>query len=403
MRIPGFSFLERRQMSDAVQGFPATWRRYTSDTRSRLLLGIAAMVLLVVLVALYGVLAPGTKRPDLPVPVQVAKAGERYVVVREQTIGTVLANSTVQLTAQVEGRLLSAEFREGQIVHRGDILFRIDPRPFQAQLQQAVAMLGRDRAQLVAAQNNKRRYAALIAQNAASAQQRDDAAAAADALAATVRADEASVALAQLNLDYTVIRSPIDGKTGPILVQPGNLVSVQGATSLVVITQFQPVKVSFSLPQADMPRLEAQAAKQRLFVSVQMHGAPETARTASVDFTSNAVDDKTGTLELRATFANADGVLVPGQLVDVAVTLAEIPRAVVVPSNAVNQGPTGRYVYVVNHAGRAEMREVTVLNDDTKLAAVAGRLKKGETVITDGQMQVAPGKLVEVARAHHKP
>jgi multidrug efflux system membrane fusion protein len=390
-------------MSDAVQGFPATWRRYSSDARTRLIAGIIAIVLLVAgAAAAISYFSTPAKRPDVPAPVLVARVIEKRIVVREQTIGTILANATVQLTAQVEGRLLSAEFKEGQIVHRGDILFRIDPRPFQAQVQQAAAMLGRDRAQLVAAQNNKRRYAALIAQNAASAQQRDDAAAAADALAATVRADEANVALAQLNLGYTVIRSPIDGKTGPILVQPGNLVSAQASTPLVVITQFQPVKVSFALPQADLPRVQAQAAKQRLFATVQVHGAAETTRTASVDFTSNAVDDKTGTLELRATFANADGVLVPGQLVDVAVELSEIPRATAVPSNAVNQGPTGRYVYVVNHAGRAEMRPVTVLNDDGKLAAVTGKLTKGDVVVTDGQMLVAPGKMVEIAKQHHK-
>jgi multidrug efflux system membrane fusion protein len=388
-------------MSDAVQGFPASWRRYSSDARTRLIAGIVAIVLLVGgVAAAIAYFSGSAKKPEIPAPVLVARVSERHIVMREQTIGTILANSTVQLTAQIEGRLLSAEFKEGQIVHRGDILFRIDPRPFQAQLQQAQATLGRDRAQLVAAQNNKRRYAALIAQGAASAQQRDDAAAAANALAATVRADEASVALAQLNLAYAVIRSPIDGKTGPILVQPGNLVSSQAGTTLVVITQFQPVKVSFALPQADLPRVQSQAAKQRLFATVQVHGAAQTSRTAAVDFTSNAVDDKTGTIELRATFANADGVLVPGQLVDVAVALGEIPQATTVPSNAVNQGPTGRYVYVVNHAGRAEMRPVMVLNDDGTNAAVRGKLKKGDIVITDGQMLVAPGKMVEIAKQH---
>jgi multidrug efflux system membrane fusion protein len=386
-------------MTDTVQGFPATLRRYTSEPRTRLLLGIGGIVALLLIAAALGVFS-GRSKPQLPPPaVNVAQAGERHVVIKEQTIGTILANATVQLTAQVEGRLLSAEFKEGQIVHRGDILFRIDPRPFQAQLQQAAATLGRDRAQLVSAQNNKKRYATLIAQGAASAQQRDEAAATANALAATVKADEAMVALANLNLGYTVIRSPIDGKTGPILVQPGNLVSAQGAAPLVVITQFQPVKVSFSLPQVDLPRLQAQAAKQRLFATVQVHGAT-TSRTAEVDFTSNAVDDKTGTIELRATFANADGVLVPGQLVDVAVALSEIPKAVVVPSNAVNQGPTGRYVYVVDRDHNAQMLPVTVLNDDGQTAAISGKLKKGDIVITDGQMQVAPGKPVDIVKTH---
>ncbi len=390
-------------MTDAVQGFPGSLRRYVAEPRTRLIVGIVGIVALVALVAAIVTLWPTPKKHEVAASVLVAHVMQKHIVVREQTIGTILANSTVQLTAQIEGRLLSAEFKEGQIVHRGDILFRIDPRPFQAQLQQAMATLGRDRAQQVSAQNDKVRYATLMAQGAASAQQRDQAAATANALAATVKADEATVSMAQLNLNYAVIRSPIDGKTGPILVQPGNLVSAQAASPLVVITQFQPVKVSFALPQADLPRVQAQAARQKLFASVQVHGAPETSRTASVDFTSNAVDDKTGTIELRATFANADGFLVPGQLVDVGVALSDIPNATVVPSNAVNVGPTGRYVYVVSRAGKAEMRPVTVLNDDGKLAAVSGALRKGEVVITDGQMLVAPGKTVEVSKAHRKP
>jgi multidrug efflux system membrane fusion protein len=395
MRLSDLSF-GSRTMTDAVHSFRSA-QGFMSDSRVRLIVGIGgiAVLLLLAFFVLPRLFGASEKPHRPPPPVLVAKVQQQNIVIREQTIGTIVANATVQLTPQIEGRLLSAEFQEGQLVKRGDILFRIDPRPFQAQLQQAQATLARDRAQFASAQNDKRRYSLLMAQGAASAQQRDQAVAAANALAATVKADEAMVALNQLNLDYAVIRSPIDGKTGPILVQPGNLVSSTSGT-LVVITQIQPVKVSFALPQADLPKIQEQARAGKLSASVQMHGAPQTRRSATVDFTSNAVDPKTGTLELRATFANEDSVLVPGQLVDVSVALGQFAGVPVVPSKAVNIGPQGSYIYVVNRAGNAEMRTVTVLNDDGTHAALKGRIRPGEEVITDGQMLVMPGATVAI-------
>jgi multidrug efflux system membrane fusion protein len=401
MQIPRPA-LSSQNFKEAAQDIPGTVRRASSDPVGRLILGIAGVVLLIGVVwYFFGSSKPEEKKRP-PAPVLIARVMEKSVTVQEPAIGTVVANATVQLTPQVEGRLFSAEFKEGQIVKRGDILFRIDPRPFDAAVQQAEATLARDQAQLMAAQNDKTRYAALFAQKAVSASQRDQAVASANALAATVKADRALLAVAQLNREYAVIRSPIDGKTGPILVQPGNLVSASGgigataASPLVVITQFQPVKVSFALPQSDLPRIEAQAAKDKLTATVQVHGAPETMRKAKVDFTSNAVDDKTGTIELRATFPNADSMLVPGQLVDVAVSLADLEHVPVVPSSAVNEGPNGRYVYVIGKGDKAEMRPVTVLNDDGKVAALQGKIKPGERVVTDGQMRVVPGGAVVI-------
>lgn len=386
MRIAGLSL--RSPSSGYLTGFSEL------NSRTRLLIGILGIVG-VVLWAWYffGGSTGGRQREMPPPPVLVTKVAQANVVVQEQTIGSIIANATVQLTPQVEGRLFSAEFKEGQIVHRGDILFRIDPRPFQAAYDSAAAAL-------VSARAKATRYQALLVQKAVSPQDADDARAA--YLQAKAAADTA-----RLNLEFTQIRSPIDGKTGPILVQPGNLVSASGgagngsggataASPLVVIAQFQPVKVTFSLPQADLPRIQAQEANHRLVAVVQMHGAPETQRKASVDFVSNAVDDKTGTIELRATFPNADGVLVPGQLVDVSVALADLEHVATVPSNAVNQGPTGRYVYIVDKNGDAQMRPVTVLNDDGKTAALKGNIKPGEVIITDGQMRVIPGKPVTV-------
>lgn len=272
------------------------------DRRTRLIIGGAAAA--VVLLLAWHFLAGdrgGRKMP--PPPVIVATATSRNVTVVEHTIGTVVANSTVQITARVSGQLLSAAFKEGQIVRAGDLLFQIDPKPFAAALEQARAQLAKDSAQLFNAKNDQRRYDALFAQNAASSQQRDQADATAKGMAATVESDRAALDVARLNLGYTEIRSPIDGKTGPILIQPGNLVSANGASPLVVVAQIQPVKVSFSLPQSDLPRIQARASQHALSVAIDL---PGTRLTAPVDFIGNEVDNKTGTIELRATFDNRD-------------------------------------------------------------------------------------------------
>jgi multidrug efflux system membrane fusion protein len=375
------------------------WRDATSEPRTRLIAGIVLLLVLIAAVWFFFGRAPAKEKRTPPAPVLVTRVTQKTVVVQEPAIGTVIANATVQLTPQVEGRLMSAEFKEGQLVHRGDVLFRIDPRPFQAARDSAAASL-------TAARAKSQRYQALLAQKAVSPQDADD------ARAAYLQA-KAALDTAQLNLDFTVIRSPIDGKTGPILVQPGNLVSASGGSlsstattstsgsPLVVITQIQPVKVSFSLPQSDLPRIQAQMDKGRLIAAVQIHGAPQTMHKAPVDFTSNAVSATTGTLELRATFPNTDSVLVPGQLVDVTVALADLAHVPVVPSNAVNVGPNGSYVYSVDKNRNAIMIPVQVLNDDGKIAAIKGNIKPGQVVITDGQMRVAPGKPVSVKNGKH--
>jgi len=234
---------------------------------------------------------------------------------------------------------------------------------------------------------------------------RDQAVAAAEADAATVESDKAAVNIAAENLGYTRITSPIDGKTGPIMIQPGNQITASAGASngttgasaitLVVITQLQPIKVSFSLPQADLPRIQARQLAHGLSVDIDNHSATGTPLSAPVDFVSNAVNGATGTIELRATFPNTDNTLVPGQLVDVGVKLDLLRGAMVVPHDAVNVGPQGRYVYVVRD-GNAQMVSVNVLNDDGKLAAIAGKLQPRERVVTDGQLRVVPGKPVNV-------
>ncbi|HWY60822.1 MAG TPA: efflux RND transporter periplasmic adaptor subunit [Rhizomicrobium sp.] len=322
-------------------------------------------------------------------PVKVALAHQREMPVIEKTIGTVVANSTVSVTARVQGQLTKAYFKEGQMVKEGDLLFQIDPSPFQAAYDATLATLE-------GAKTNADRSAALLKQNAIAPQTNDNNQAVYDQAKANAEA-------ARLNLQFTQIRSPITGKTGPILLQPGNLVSVNGLTApLVSITQVQPIKVSFALPQVDLPRIQARAhTADGLKAVVALHDAGgDQDLAAPVDFISNQVAAASGTIELRASFPNADLALVPGQLVDVVVQLASIPNAVVVPREAVNLGPTGPYVYVVDPDEHvAQMRPIKIAFDDGVNAAIVGNVHDNDQVIVDGQLRVIPGGKVAIPGA----
>jgi multidrug efflux system membrane fusion protein len=386
-------------MPATVKSWPGRFGRLDSRTRALVLAAVAAAMLGLLAYLIWGTGSAHRARPEPLVVTAVATAQDVTVV--EHTIGTVMANATVQVTAQVTGQLMRAAFKEGQIVKKGDLLFEIDPKPFLAALDQAKAQLAKDNAQLVMAQNNWQRYQTLFAQNAISSQQREQAEATAKSMVATLDADRAAVQVAQLSLGYTKIRSPVNGKTGPILIQPGNLVIANATSALVIVTQIEPVKVSFSLPQADLPRILARERTGSLVALVDTHRGGGARLSAPIDFVSNQVSNQTGTIELRTTFANLDHQLVPGQLVDVDVTLNNLKKATVVPREAVNDGPAGRYVYVVSRDGIAAMRTINVLFDDGTSMAVAG-IKRGESVIVDGQLRVVPGAKVNVQGKHGK-
>jgi len=334
-------------------------------------------------------------------PVRVATVEQRDMAVVERSLGSVVANTLVQMTARVQGTLESAKFKEGQFVKKGDLLFQIDPRPFQAALAQAEAIYRRDQAQLINALRDKQRYAALRRQGAISAQQSDTSDTNADVVAATVAADRAAMDMARLNLGYAQIRSPVDGKTGPILLQPGNMVSSSnGATApLVTIAEVRPIKISFTLPQSELPRIQARQQTRPLLAALDVRDRAGKVLEAPVDFTSNIVSNQSGTIELRATFPNSDLSLVPGQLVNVTVQLNDIPRALVVPRDAVNDGPTGSFVFVVKD-GKAVQTPVEVLTDDGTNAAISGNgVVAGGTVVVEGQLRVTPGGAVRVLGA----
>jgi membrane fusion protein, multidrug efflux system len=392
------------RISNPLQAMPSAVRGSSGEVRparhkSKFLLFGLGLLLIAALLWHYliGTSAPPPKSTPAP-PVNIAIVQERRVAGLAHSIGTVVPVSTVQVTALVTGQLLSTGFAEGQIVRAGQVIFRIDPKPFAAALAQARAALARDIATNISAQNDKARYLNLAAQGAASAQQRDQAVAAAAADAATVEADKAAAQTAELNLGYTTIRSPITGKTGPILIQPGNLITANNnASPLVTITQLQPIKVSMFLPQADLPRIQEQMAAKKLLMELDTGGGASIG--APVNFVGNQVDSKTGTVELRATFDNADFRLVPGQFVNAAVSLDDYPRAIVVPRDAVNTGPENRYVFVVGPNDVASMHSVRMIYDDGVDDVIAGDVKAGDRVIIEGQLRVIPGSPVQVMNA----
>lgn len=333
---------------------------------------------------------PARRAGAAPVKVATVDIGSMPVV--ENTIGTVMANSTVQVNSRVQGQMMQAFFKEGQMVKAGDVLFQIDPRPYIAIHDNALASMATTRAKAD-------RYAHLKEQNAIAPQEYED------AQAAYLQA-KANAEAARLNLEYTTIRAPISGKTGPILIQPGNMIAAATASttasSLVTINEIQPVKISLSLPQSDLPRIQAMQAKGGLNILISMHDAGGKDIRVPVNFIGNAVTSTTGTIELRASYPNPDMALVPGQLVDVTVALAEIANATLVPREAVNTGPDGQFVYAVRD-GRAEQVPVKVLFDSGVNDAVAGDLRKGEMVVTEGQLRIIPGAKVSISGAKARP
>jgi len=371
-----------------------------ASSRSRLLWGAVAVVLLAGLAWFgWGFMFPAKKHAPPPPPVRTARALKQDVTVVQHTVGTVVSPDMLQVTAQVTGMLLKANFQEGQLVHKGDPLFEIDPRPFQAALAQAQGQLAKDSATLAGARVDLKRYQTLLGANAISKQIVDDETATVAQDEGVVQADEAAVNTAKINLGYTQIISPIDGKTGPLMIQPGNVVNSTGsAAPLVNITQVQPIKLSFFLPQNQLTQIQNQMATGNLSAIVAMPGAPGGQEKAKVDFISNAVGANTGTIELRATFANADMRLVPGQNVDVGVTIKDIPGATVVPRDAVNLGPDRAYVYVVDEDNLVSSKTVHILNDDGVNDAIDGDVHPGDQVVVEGQLRIIPGSKVQIRK-----
>ena len=335
------------------------------------------------------------KPPDERVPVTVAVAQTETVPTEIRAIGNVKPRQTVAVRALVAGELTRVWFKEGDDVRSGQMLFTIDPRPYEASISQARANLARDEAQLKNAESQAARYADLVKKDYVTREDYEKYTTTADAARAVVAADRAAVQTAQLQLSYCEIRSPLDGRTGSLMVHPGNLVKANDTTPLVVINQITPVDVEFSIPEAQLAQLRS-ARNPKMPVNALPQGGGAPIANGTLSFVDNAIDLKTGTITLKATFPNTNRALWPGQFVNVSAVLAQRPNSIVVPAQAVQTGQKGKYVYVVKNDNGVEMRPVRISQSVDEFAVIDKGVAAGETVVTDGQLRLTPKSKVEV-------
>lgn len=338
----------------------------------------------------------GRGRSGAVVPVVAVTATQKAVPLQIRAVGNVEAFSTVAVKSQVTGVLLRAHFKEGQDVAKGQHLFTIDPRPLEAALKQAEANLARDSAQLRNLQEQVRRYAELVEKQYVSREQYDQIKTNADAAAAVVDADKAAVENAKVQLSYCYIYSPVNGRVGSLLVNEGNLVRVNDGSPLVVINQINPINVTFAVPEQNLADLRRHMAAGRLKVDASFQSDENRPEEGLLAFVDNAVDRSTGTVKLKAEFANRERRLWPGQFVNVALTLTTQPNAVVIPSEAIQVGQEGQHVFVIKDDNRVEMRPVTLARTNGGEAVIAKGLSAGEQIVREGQFLLGPGSRIEV-------
>ena len=367
------------------------------DTHYRVLLGLvftASAALSACSASNAG--APGGPAPQPAVPVTVARVVQKDMPLEVTAVGTVEAFSTVAVRAQVTGEMKAVNFRQGDDVEAGQVLFTLDMRPLEAALNQAEANLQRDTAQAANAQVIARRMEDLVERGVGTREQRDTARTTAAALDAVVGANKAAVENARVQLQYATIRAPIAGRTGALMVHAGNLVRANDQLPLVVINQVSPIYVSFGVPEALLSDLRRYMTQRELDVQAIPPNDSGPAALGRITFVDNQVDQTTGTIRVKATFPNANRSLWPGQFVNVTIRLATDPRAIVVPSVAVQAGPEGQYVYVVKSDQTVEMRKVTVKRTAGVDTVLAEGVKADETIVTDGQLRLVPGSRISV-------
>lgn len=365
-----------------------------------------------------------------PVPVVVAMVSQRTVPVNIDVIGNVEAYSTISVKPQVSGQLTKVSFQEGDYVNKDELLFAIDARPYEAQVNQLEANIARDSASLGQAQANLERdtaneryaqtqagrYEKLLDAGVVSKEQSDQVRSSADALSKTILADQAAIESARAQivaskaavdnakvmLSYTSITSPITGRTGNLMVKQGNVVSAN-TTELVTIAQVEPIYVTFSVPESQLSDIKRYMAQGRLSVTATPQDDPTQRETGYLTFVDNTVDPTTGTIKLKGTFQNPARKLWPGEFVRVTLQLTTRPNAVVVPNQAVQTGQDGQFVYVVKGDRTVEMRPVvTSTRVDQELVIDRG-LRPGETIVTEGQLRLAPGSRVQVRDGRELP
>lgn len=343
---------------------------------------------------------------DEPVPVAIGAVERRDVPIHLDGLGSVVAFNTVTVRPQVSGQLVSVTFEEGQEVQRGDLLAEIDGRAFAAQLQQAEAQKAQNAALLATARRDLQRFRELVGDGYVSGQQIDTQAQTVAQLEATVKANEAAVQNARISLGFTRVTAPISGVTGLRLVDVGNLVDAGTATGLVVVTQIRPISVLFTLPEQMLAEIRA-AGGQGLAVQAWDRDNARQIAAGELTVIDNQIDASTGTIRLKATFANEDRALWPGQFVNVRLLVRTVSGGLVIPANAVQRGPNGDFVYVVAANGQgepiAEQRAVRIERSDNGWALIADGLREAERIVVDGQYRLQPGSKIREANEEQPP
>lgn len=339
--------------------------------------------------------APKTaKRP--PAPVRIAKSTRRDVPILLEGVGKVQAVSTVEIKSRIDGQLIEAVVRDGQIVAKGDLLFRLDDRPLAAQLRLAEANLGRDQANLDKARSDVERYKSLSSMGVSPKTRLEEAQSSLASLEAAIRASQAAVDIARLNLEYATVTAPLAGRVGSVLLTAGNMVKANDAQPMLVITQTKPVNVAFTLPEKYLDEIRARLSdREPLRVGVTVPGGREISEQGTLFFLNNVVDTASGTIQVMARFENAEERLVPGQFARARVTLEVLPKAVVAPSRAVQLNQKGHYVWVVKKDQTVEPRSIEIgprVDADT---VIKTGLAPDETIVTDGQLRLFPGASVK--------
>jgi membrane fusion protein, multidrug efflux system len=364
-------------------------------------IGIAAILLLAgAAIYLYGVGGNGpqatAQMPAPAVPVTAGTVVAEDVPIYLQGIGTVQAYNMVTVKTRVDGAIVKVDFKEGQEVREGDPLFQIDPRPYQAALEQAQAAKQKDEAQLVGAKLDLDRYSKLVGTGYQTRQSYDQQTALVAQLQAAIKGDQATIDNAQLNLGYADIRSPIDGRLGARLVDKGNLVHASDNTALVTITEVKPIFVSFTLPQDTLDQLRQEQQKSPLAVRAYSSDGSKLLSEGKLTLIDNSIDQTTGTIHLKARFDNLDERLWPGEFVSLRVILRVRPHVATVPAQTVQEGPEGNYAYIIKPDDTVERRNVDVAAVQDGLAVVTKGLSPGERVVVEGQYRLTEGARVKI-------
>jgi multidrug efflux system membrane fusion protein len=386
---------------NTLKGVFMTDRHAAANQRHPLkVLAIAATLMAGAFTLIFMTRSEGTpqreKREPL-VPVKVAVAERRDVPVQLQAVGTVEAYATVSIKSRVDGQLVGVHFREGQDLKKGDLLFTIDPRPYEAALKEARARLDRDIALADKADLDARRYAELVAKNYVSSDKFEQFRANAEALRATVAADRAALERAQLNVDYCYIRAPMTGRTGRLLVDEGAQIKANDDKGgMVEIMQIMPINVGFAVPQQYLTEIKTHMARGALKVEVDIPDSQAKPEPGTLDFLDHKVNTQTGTVLLKGTFANKDRLLWPGQFVMATLTLTTRSGAIVIPSIAIQVGQDGQFVYVVKPDMSVESRAVVPGMSVGDEVVIDKGLAAGEQVVTEGQLRLVPGAKVQI-------